>query len=307
MKGFPQIDRFFTAVCSMLILSVFILFLFSCEKESLQDDSLRLRAEKFDSASLRTMLSYEGCGANCIEENSETYFVKSDKKSVSFGNRNNTKSVEYIAYNTEDKFTVEVYFIASNPNAGVDITIKIKDKTNQFLGIKSGNTGITKSFSIDLPIGSWNACEMIDFSILQEEFGADIEFVESYSLIGVCSSNCEESFSYEDKQDGSYTFTYVSPEDLEGAEVKFICPHIVSFVAEDEKEYSVNPGNSHGSPTVLKWTGDIEACSEITFTLSFEADCEQTNSGKANIFTDFKVNGNSKKGDNENIVFACSE
>jgi len=93
---------------------------------------------------------------------------------------------------------------------------------------------------------------------------------------------------------------------LEGAEVKFTCPHISSFIAIDGKEYAINPGNSKGSPTVLTWIGDIEACTEITFTLSFEADCDQNSSGKANLFTDFKVNGESKKGDNENIVYQCS-
>jgi len=275
----------------------------SCEKESLQDDASRIKVQKYETASLRTMLAYDDCATSCIEEGSEAYYFKSDSQAGSNGR--NAKSVGYIAYNTENQFIVEgLYEITSGTsNAKADITIESEGNIAEMEEVQSGTV---VSHSINLPEG-WQACDMVNFSVLQEALGSPIEFNDSYSLIGVCSSGCDESFSYVENEDGSYTFTYVNSEDLDNAEAKFTCPHIKGYEAKDGKEYSVNPGNSHGSPTVLTWNGDIDACSEITFTLSFDADCEQNKAGKANLFTDFKVNGLSKKGDKENIVFACSE
>ena len=316
MKRFPQIDRFFTAICSFLILAIFVL-LTSCEKDSLQDDYLRVKAQKIDTASFVSKVydSSIDCDEACIVAGSGEYYVKSDSKSEINGS--NEKKITYYAYNTETEFFVKVKY--ENTNAvKANITIDIKGHTSTT--VNNVEDGDIVSLSIllaeEFPDG-WQKCEEIKFSInatFNNSSGRgpsqnDIDFVdEIYSLIPVCPSTCDERFSYEQNQDGSYTFTYISSEDLDGAEVKFTCPHISSFEALDDKknEYEVNPGNSHGSPTVLTWTGDIQACTEITFTLAFEADCAQTNSGKANLFTDFKVNGESKKGDNENIVFQCN-
>ena len=304
MKRFPQIDRFFTAVCSFSILALFIL-LTSCEKESLNDDFTRIKASNLSTASLITQINYDeiDCSSVCIEEGSETYYVKNDSKSGSSGR--NAKAVGYNAYNTETQFIVEVAYLITEGNSDAKATITIDIDGNE-VEIEEVASGSTVSHAIDLPDG-WQACDVVNFSILQEALGNPIGFNESYSLVGVCSSGCEESFGYAENEDGSYTFTYVSSEDLENAEVKFTCPHITGFEAPDEKQYDVNPGNSNGSPTVLTWIGNIEACTAITFKLSFDSDCDQTNSGKANIFTDFKVNGESKKGSNENITFDCSE
>ena len=72
MKRFPQIDRFFTAVCSFTILALLIL-LTSCEKESLNDDFTRVKASNLSTASLKTLLVYDDCTSVCIEKDSETY------------------------------------------------------------------------------------------------------------------------------------------------------------------------------------------------------------------------------------------
>lgn len=308
MKRFPQIDRFFTAVCSFTILALFVL-LTSCEKETL-DDSSRIKASKLSTASLKTLIAYDDdCSSVCIEEGSETYYVQSGSQSETEGA--NTKVISYNAYNTETHFIVEVNFDQNQANSKANITIDIEGDSEQFGDVVKGST---ISHSIELTDG-WQACDEINFSIhtsFNQGNGRgnsqnDIDFVNlSYSLIGICSSSCEESFSY-GNEDVIYTFTYKSSEDLENAEVKFTCPHITGYEALDGKTYSVNPGNSHGSPTVLTWVGDIEACTEMTFTLSFDADCIQNNSGKVNIFTDFKVNEESKKGSNENITFNCPQ
>ncbi len=67
MKRLPQIDRFFTAVCSFLFLALFILF-FSCEKESLEVETSRIKAVKFDETPLKILLAHNDCGSNknCI-------------------------------------------------------------------------------------------------------------------------------------------------------------------------------------------------------------------------------------------------
>lgn len=295
-----------TRIFACVILSVSF---FSCETEDLYSKS----NESFKTAGLTAgitsetiLLDYTNCDPVCIEAGSGVYYKISDvdTKSSGGGQNVNTKEVSYEAYNTETEFIVNVTYdvISGNSNAKADITITINGNALLIEDVEKGNT---VSHSIALP-ENWEACDEMPFSILQEGLGSPISFDASYALVAVCPEGCEESFSYEKNEDNSYTFTYISAEDLNAAEVKFTSPHIVGFEALDGKVYDVNPGNGKGSPTVLTWTGDIEACTEITFTLAFEADCEQNNAGFANIFTDFKVNEVSKKGDNPNIQFECS-
>lgn len=321
MKGFPQIDRFVTAVCSYSIPVLMVVFS-SCQNDVLENDLTDTNA--LMSASLLTFQPFEDCQLQCIEEGSETYYAESGSLSESNGQQ---RTISYIYYNTETHFVVEATYQQNNSNTKANIDISINGTKESFSDVTQGSTA---SSSIELPEG-WLACDIMEFSIIanfnngqanpnsQNSRGGSIKNNSvnpaqndlesgslSYSLIGVCPP-CEESFSYKENQDGSYTFTYISTESIEGAEVKLTCPHIADFEAVDGKQYEVNPGQSKGAPTVLTWTGDIEACTEITFELAFTADCEQTKSGNANIFTDFKVNGESKKGESENIVYQCPE
>jgi len=319
MKKTTQISRL---LIPCIIISTFI---FSCQKEELIDieniqTSQNLTVQKkgllkqstATQSSLNLEISpevtlepYTDCSLLCIEEGSNTYYKKTGTISRTIGQ--NSKSVSYEAYNTETQFVVNVTYTASGATATTaDITININNELEPLKveNIAPGTT--TLSHAIDLP-EDWQGCiTEIPFSIVQKGLSTDITFDETYALIGICNDSCEESFSYEENENGSYTFTYISAEDLTGAEVKFTCPHIVSFEALDGKTYTVNPGNSHGSPTVLTWNGDIEACTPVTFTLDFEADCDQNNGGFANLFTDFKVNDVSKKGTNPSIKFNCS-
>lgn len=313
MKTITQIIRF-SFYC--IILSVTF---FSCESEELFNvqnaenfktaNSSKKSDSNFKTETISTfevdpdlvLLDYTDCESVCIEEGVKTYFKIIDSKTGSSGP--NTKQVSYEAYNTETQFIINVFYdiIAGNSNSKADITITIDGDDLLFEDVEKGST---VSHSIDLTV-NWKACDEIKFQISQEGLGTQISFDETYALVGVCPEGCEEGFSYIENEDDSYTFTYISAEDLTDASIKFTCPHIVSFESLDGKTYSVNPGNGKGSPTVLTWNGDIEACTEITFTLAFEADCEQNEGGFANIFTDFKVNGISKKGSNSNIKFEC--
>ncbi len=304
MKKIPQIIRLFM---HCMILSTMI---FSCQNEDLvepqeSENFLGKISQKSIALSVvnpnLVLEDYTDCASVCIEEGSETYYAVAGSDTGSAGP--NSKLVSYKAYNTATQFVLNVSYTITSGSSGAqaDITMNINGNVVSVEDVVSGST---VSHMIDLP-ADWQACDEIPFSILQEGLSNPIEFSGSYALIGICDDICDESFSYEDNLDGSYTFTYISAEDLDSAEIKFTSPHIVSFVALDGKTYTVNPGNGNGSPTVLTWTGTIEACTAITFTLDFEADCDQNNGGFANIFTDFKVNGVSKKGENPSIKFEC--
>ncbi|HZW62538.1 MAG TPA: hypothetical protein VFF15_02730 [Flavobacteriaceae bacterium] len=307
MKRLPQINRFFTVVCSIIIISITFT---SCEQESLYDQ-IDQNHELLDDASrpllinnallfTPELLPYTDCAEVCIDSENELFYSITDSQSRAAGP--NSKEVNYVAFNTSNRFFVDAtYTITSgNANAKATITIDINGDTRVFDNVPSGNT-VRHSIAL---ASDWQACDVVSFSVLQEGLSMPVSFDEEYSLVGICGS-CEENFSYRLNLDGSYTFFYTSEEDLDNAEVKFTSPHITGFEALDGKIYSVNPGKRNGAPTVLTWNGDIDACQELTFAIRFDADCEQTNSGFANIFTDFKVNGVSKKGTQENIRLNC--
>ncbi len=116
-------------------------------------------------------------------------------------------------------------------------------------------------------------------------------FTDGY-FITVEDCSCEESFSYETSDNLTVLFKYKSENDIPNAQVKLTCPHIDptnGFTANDEKTYAVN---NSGNQTVLTWEGDITACEEISFDLTFVPDCSKKNNGNGGvtIWTDFKVN-----------------
>jgi len=176
--------------------------------------------------------------------------------------------------------------------ASADVTETVKSVTYDF----SNSTAGTYSFSahyVGAGSNGYNDSKSDPITVEVEECG-----------------DCKESFSYESIDSDTYIFTYISKEDLTGAEFKFTSPHVKAITSEDDKNYSVNPGNGQGSPTVSTWIGDVIACTPITFTITFTPDCDQNEAGFANLWTDFKVNGDSKKGIsevNEIIKFECSQ
>ncbi|MCH4553985.1 hypothetical protein [Aestuariibaculum lutulentum] len=279
---------------------------FVCQQEDLSSEELLTANAKASTSlvsetSTATLKEYsDDCSAMCIEEGSNTFYKKSGLKSDGAGESDNSKNLSYDVYNTETELYVYVTYTATGKSSSkIKFTIDINGNEVEFKNIE---TGVTKFHKITLP-ENWQACDEIPFSIGGN--GDDLDIDDSYALVGICQDTCEESFSYEANDDGSYTFTYSSSEDLTNAEVIFTCPHITDFKALDGKVYDVNPGQSQGKNTVLTWTGNLEACTPITFTLLFEADCNQNQANFANLFTDFKVNEISKKGDAENIKFDC--
>lgn len=282
---------------------------FACQQDDLSSEefvtaNVKASTTLVSETSTANLQDYsEDCASICIEEGTNTYYKKSGSKTVQAGGSANTKNVSYEIYNTESQLFIYVTYSPTGPNsskAKLNININGSERT-----VEKIDSEITISHQIDLP-ENWQACDVIPFTIFQEGFIEDVTFEGSYALVGICTDTCEDSFNYEKNVDGSYTFTYISAEDVTNAEVKFTCPHITDFTALDGKEYTINPGKGNGSPTVLTWTGNLEACEEITFTILFDADCEQNNADFAILFADFKVNEVSKKGEKENIKFDCS-
>lgn len=174
---------------------------------------------------------------------------------------------------------VQLLTVGDNP-----LTTEVETEYWEQIFQDKGNTSVCFNHTFDLA------------GIYQVRYKAsDANFQEISIVVEDCG--CEESFSYATEDNLNVTFTYVSAESLENAEVKIVCPHIMTtdgFISMDGKEYAVN---NSGNITVLTWTGDIAACTEMTFDLSFNPDCSKQNKGNGgiNIWTDFTVNGASKK------------
>jgi hypothetical protein len=287
MKNFIQINR--NKLIYATLLGVFIIFT-SCQQESIDDDFLILEKTTF--------IADGNCATDCLNPEGP-YVTSSDFQELAWGGGRQDKSVSYTVYNTPTHFLVEVNYERNNGNASDLIRVVALGETQEAYNVQSGSL---TEFMFALESG-WETCDAIDFEIRQEGQGSPIDLAGNYSLFTFCG--CTEDFNYVSNEDGSYTFIYLSEENLEQAQVKFTTPHITGFEALDGKEYTTNPGQGNGASNVLTWTGDITMCEEITFTLVFHADCFQNNAGFATVFSDFKVNDVSKKGETGNIKLIC--
>lgn len=107
---------------------------------------------------------------------------------------------------------------------------------------------------------------------------------------------CDESFTYVDNGDNTYTFTYIPEEDMESAELVFTFAQGVSVSG-------LAGWSSHG--VTRQNTMNLLACEEYTWTVELVANCSG-NSPQSNVWTDFKVNDLSKKVDPEDkFIQSC--
>lgn len=115
--------------------------------------------------------------------------------------------------------------------------------------------------------------------------------------VTVQNCGCEESFSYTDNGDGTYAFTYIPEEDMEAAELVFTFAQglAVSGLADWDK-----------AGVTMQKVMDLKACTTYSWTVELDADCKGRGQQTANLWTDFKVNDESKKGELANIVKACN-
>ncbi len=117
-----------------------------------------------------------------------------------------------------------------------------------------------------------------------------------YYLRELCIG-CDEDFSYVDNMDGTITFTYL-PAESGNKFVEFTFPQAI---VTDAPAGFTQPGNGN----VRQKYVDFVACTSVSWTFDFSANCTGTGQTLANVFTDFKVDGVSKKSDVSNIQFVC--
>lgn len=105
---------------------------------------------------------------------------------------------------------------------------------------------------------------------------------------------CVPGFSYEVNGDGSYTFTLIPEESISNANIVF------TFAQADNLEDYSNGWSVNGQ--TLQKTMNLTECE--TYVWTFELTCKPKNpnsQGEQNLWTDFKINDVSLKGDLENI------
>lgn len=133
--------------------------------------------------------------------------------------------------------------------------------------------------------------------VLGDKNNAPNYHIFNFNLDGC--GDCEESYSYELNEDGSYTFTYIPEEDIDGAEVVFTFAQGTVVSGYEWVDWN---GNSSTRTEIM----NLEACETYTWTVSLVPDCSGQGNSKGNVWTDFKVNGNSKKNeDTPNIEIGC--
>lgn len=122
-----------------------------------------------------------GCSSDCIIPGTGVYFPVSETMESTLGR--NTKVVSYSAYNTEDRFVVDVTYeiTTGRSNAHATITIGIDGVTQTFEEVEKG---ATVTYEVDLPPG-WEACDEVTYSVRQEGLGRPIEFSGTYALVPV--------------------------------------------------------------------------------------------------------------------------
>lgn len=114
---------------------------------------------------------------------------------------------------------------------------------------------------------------------------------------------CEESFSYSDNGNGTYTFNYVPEEAMEGAHLTFTFPQdVVYHVAQPFTQ------NGNGNDTTFSADLDLVACQTYAWMFGLSADCRGNGKTEANLWTDFKVGDISKREQFElhKIVKSCN-
>lgn len=119
----------------------------------------------------------------------------------------------------------------------------------------------------------------------------------SYTTVEVVNCGCEESFTYVANGGDSFTFTYIPKLAMADAELVFTFAQGVAVTGLDD-------WSTHGS--TRQKTMNLVACQSYVFIVTLSPDCSG-HSGNSNVWTDFKVNDVSKKGELTNIEIACPQ
>lgn len=158
------------------------------------------------------------------------------------------------------------------------------------------------TYSWKVPLAEvWKSCDKITITVELRGVSGGIgrTNVQSfdYYMREKCPG-CEESFTYTNNGNNSYTFTYTPAEDVIDQTVVFTFPQAKMVLGLDES-WETNGSTRQKSMSFTE-------CEPVSWTLTFTPDCSG-HSAQSNVWTDFKVNNMSKKGGLSNIVITCPE
>jgi len=313
--------KIFTSITLSLVLTATLFT--SCQKEETIENQGQLL--------LKEATIESPC--ECLPEADLQFF------STSSNNKDNFASVE--VWNDNEKFYIMVTANASNTMDEIQLSYPFDSeldgeqkncnyKINYNISYSETESFHTHTFEFDL-VGDW-ACSEQQFAIrvagidgnpvfLQGDYqSVTFEYQQgqttktgtcenvptpiSYILHEICLESCEESFSYTDNQNGTVTFHYTPAEDMIDVPVVFTFPQVefITFLSGYEYDSFIRPGN--GNAQNMQAVLSFEACSEYSWTVQL-VDCTASNA-TANGWTDFKVDGISKKNeDTPNFTYTC--
>ena len=267
----------FVYVFATLIIGMALVF--SCQKEEIanQDQVPGLKSASIDCSE---------CVDNWTDSKvTETGWVKSNKP-------------EEVAPNTY----LDIYNDATHNNYRVYRTSGTFEEVRVNGMVAYSGVGVN-TYSWQAPLSEgWKACDKVTATVELRGVSGGIgkTNVQSfdYYLRELCPPECEESFTYTDNGTNSYTFTYTPAEDMAEQLVVFTFAQGTVVVGLDET-WSTNGSTRQKTMSFIK-------CEPVSWTVTLTPDCSG-HSGKSNVWTDFKVNDDSKKGSNANIVIDCPD
>lgn len=266
--------KFYVLVAAMLMSAAVIT---SCQKDDM-DFTGEIQPEL---KAFMALPSGYDCTQYCIMEGSGDYFVK--QYSQNYTGNNGTVTID--VYNTETELK---YVITSA--AGMRQIVVGGSTVYSSSPPAAAATTFTHTVTLGDFGDDWQACQTKTDEIVVNRTGAGSggavqrTFNSSYDLIGIC--DCTERFTWKDNGDDTYTFTYVTEEDVEGAFLEFTFPQGVVLSAPSGWN---PPGNSLTS-VVRQKTDDITGCVPYVFTFGLV----HADNGQGPLWTDFKVNGVTK-------------
>jgi len=280
---------------NILLLGLSAFTMFACElAESLFPNERGMVSEEMIAASSFSFSGFgmvrgngrvygvEDCGSSCITSDSATWIVKAERK-----NFNSNFFVDMEIYNTPEKI---IYRFTSNSTIA----------TINGSSINSNTAILEFDFTDGL-----KACALEERNFTVTRSGQDgdagnaITFNSSYQLFNLCPPvevECDNSLSYVENEDGSFSFTFVPKANLDNARLVFTFTE--GLVVDGLGDWSING-------VTRQKTLDLKAMAIYSWTVFLNADCKGTGQSDANLWTDFTVNGESRKCDLKNIVKSC--
>ncbi|MBA4300094.1 hypothetical protein SAMN03080617_00035 [Algoriphagus alkaliphilus] len=204
-----------------------------------------------------------------------------------------TRVFTYTVHNTLTGFELAWNYDATN-NAARKLRITVSGagftspQTYTSNKVQSAGNG-SNSFTFD---ASWAACGVVNIVAVMLDGNnvmVSAPITTTYGLIGACGG-CDESFTYVDNGDKTYTFTYTPEENIANAALVFTFAQGTAISGLDAS-WSVN------GQTRQK-TMSLTSCTSYTWTVALNGNCSG-NSRSSNVWTDFKVNDVSKKNNQE--------